>query len=69
MEVHRIAAKARSSVVRKSLGSAAVLAAAAAVAGLGTFGAFSDSTSVDTTVASGTVSIHLSVPGGSRPSR
>ena len=64
MEVQRTAAKARPSVVRKSLASAAVLAAAAAVAGLGTFGTFTDSTSVDTTVASGTVSIDLSVPGG-----
>ena len=49
---------------RKLLGSAVVLATAAAVAALGTFGTFTDSTSVATAVESGIVSINLAVPGG-----
>lgn len=49
---------------RKVVGSLAVIGTAAAVAGLGTFGAFTDSTSVTTNVQSGVVSIDLSAPGG-----
>jgi predicted ribosomally synthesized peptide with SipW-like signal peptide len=44
---------------RKVVGSLAVIGAAAAVAGLGTFGTFTDSTSASTEVTSGTVSIDL----------
>jgi hypothetical protein len=48
---------------RKVLGSLAVIGTAAAVAGLGTFGTFTDSTTpISTQVASGTVSINLSEP-------
>ncbi|TQN44159.1 camelysin-like metallo-endopeptidase [Blastococcus colisei] len=55
---------ARSRTAVKIVGSLAVLAAAGAVAGLGTFGTFTDSTSVDTLIDSGTVSIDVGVPGG-----
>ena len=49
--------------VARALGSVGVLAAAAAVAGLGTFGAFTDSTAaLDSNVATGTVSIDLGAP-------
>ena len=48
---------------RKVLGSLAVIGTAAAVAGLGTFGTFTDSTTpISTQVAAGTVSIKLSEP-------
>ena len=48
---------------RKVLGSLAVIGTAAAVAGLGTFGTFTDSTTpITTQVASGTVSINVSEP-------
>ncbi len=54
------------SITRKVVGSLAVLGAAAAVAGLGTYGTFTDSTSpVDTTVQTGTLSINLAQPWGS----
>jgi hypothetical protein len=50
---------------RKVIGSLAVVGTAAAVAGLGTFGTFSDSTApVSTTVSTGTVDINLAQPGG-----
>jgi hypothetical protein len=49
--------------VAKVLGSVGVLAAAAAVAGIGTFGAFTDSTApLASQVGSGTVSIDLAAP-------
>jgi hypothetical protein len=51
---------------RRVLGSLAVVGAAAAVAGLGTFGSFTDSTApLAATVSSGTVSIDLADAGGS----
>ena len=47
----------------KVIGSVGVLAAAAAVAGMGTFGAFTDSTApLASDVATGTVSIDLAAP-------
>lgn len=50
---------------RKVVGSLAVVGTAAAVAGLGTFGTFTSSTTpVSTTVQTGTVSINLAQPGG-----
>ena len=48
---------------RKILISAAVLGAAAAVAGLGTFGTFTSTTSASATAASGTVVIGLGTAG------
>ncbi len=51
---------AASSTARKVVGSLGVIGAAAAVAGMGTFGSFTDSTTpVATTINSGTVSIDL----------
>ncbi|MGY1601266.1 TasA family protein [Geodermatophilus sp. SYSU D00815] len=52
------------STARKVLGSLSAVGVAAAVAGLGTFGTFTDSTSVDTAVQAGTLSIDLGAPGG-----
>ena len=53
---------------RKVLGSLAVLGTAAAVAGLGTFGTFTDSTTpISTQVQSGTVSINLTQPAAPIP--
>jgi hypothetical protein len=53
--------KARTSTTRKIVGSLGVIGTAAAVAGLGTFGTFTDSTTpISTQVQSGTVSINLS---------
>ena len=53
------------STTRKVVGSLAILGTAAAVAGLGTYGNFTDSTTpMNTTVATGTLSIDLSQPGG-----
>ena len=50
---------------RKVVGSLAVVGTAAAVAGLGTFGTFTDSTTpVSTTVSTGTVDINLAQPSG-----
>src|SRR5215213_111499 len=54
-----------SPTARKVVGSLAVLGTAAAVAGLGTYGNFTDSTTpMNTTVASGTLSIDLTQPAG-----
>ena len=59
---------ANSSTARKVVGSLGVLGTAAAVAGLGTFGNFTDSTTpVATTIQSGTLSIDLSQPGVAVP--
>ena len=50
---------------RKVVGSLAVVGTAAAVAGLGTFGTFTDSTTpVSTTVQTGAVDINLAQPSG-----
>src|SRR5215210_8246147 len=50
---------------RKVVGSLAILGTAAAVAGLGTYGNFTDSTTpMNTTVGTGTLSINLAQPGG-----
>ena len=55
-----------SPTARKVVGSLAVLGTAAAVAGLGTYGNFTDSTTpMNTTVNSGTLSINLTQPAGS----
>ena len=54
------------STTRKVVGSLAILGTAAAVAGLGTYGNFTDSTTpLNTTVDTGTLSINLAQPGGS----
>ena len=51
------------SSTKKVVGSLAIAGTAAAVAGLGTFGTFTDSTApLNTTVATGTVDINLAVP-------
>jgi hypothetical protein len=53
------------SATRKVVGSLAILGTAAAVAGLGTYGNFTDSTTpMNTTVDTGTISINLAQPGG-----
>jgi Camelysin metallo-endopeptidase len=53
------------STTRKVVGSLAVVGAAAAVAGLGTYGNFTDSsTPINTTVNTGTLSINVAQPGG-----
>ena len=53
------------STTRKLVGSLAVLGTAAAVAGLGTYGNFTDSTTpMNTTVDTGTLSINLAQPAG-----
>ncbi len=53
------------STTRKVVGSLAILGTAAAVAGLGTYGNFTDSTTpMNTTVETGTLSINLAQPGG-----
>ncbi len=58
-------ARTQSPTARKVVGSLAVIGSAAAVAGLGTYGNFTDSTTpVSTSVASGTLSIDLSQPAG-----
>jgi hypothetical protein len=50
---------------KKVVGSLAIAGTAAAVAGLGTFGTFTDSTApLNTSVASGTVDINLAQPSG-----
>ncbi|MCW2699035.1 MAG: uncharacterized protein JWQ45_570 [Blastococcus sp.] len=54
--------------VRKVVGSLAVIGTAAAVAGMGTFGSFTDSTTpVDTTIQSGTLSINVNQVGYAVP--
>jgi hypothetical protein len=59
---------ANSSTARKVVGSLGVLGTAAAVAGMGTFGNFTDSTTpVATTIQSGTLSIDLSQQGYAVP--
>jgi hypothetical protein len=59
---------ATGSTARKVVGSLGVLGTAAAVAGLGTFGNFTDSTApVATTIQSGTLSIDLSQQGAAVP--
>ena len=53
---------------RKIVASVGVLGAAVAVAGLGTFGSFTDSTTpISTEVATGTVSINVTQPGATIP--
>ena len=53
------------STTRKVVGSLAILGTAAAVAGLGTYGNFTDSTTpMNTTVDTGSLSINLTQPGG-----
>jgi predicted ribosomally synthesized peptide with SipW-like signal peptide len=53
---------------RKVVGSIAIVGAAAAVAGMGTFGSFTDSTTpVDTTIQSGTLSINVNQTGYAVP--
>jgi hypothetical protein len=53
------------STTRKVVGSLAVVGAAAAVAGLGTYGNFTDSsTPINTSVNTGTLSINVAQPGG-----
>ncbi len=53
------------STTRKLVGSLAILGTAAAVAGLGTYGNFTDSTTpMNTTVDTGTLSINLAQPAG-----
>ena len=53
------------STTRKVVGSLAILGTAAAVAGLGTYGNFTDSTTpMNTTVDTGTLSINLTQPAG-----
>jgi hypothetical protein len=59
---------ANSSTARKVVGSLGVLGTAAAVAGMGTFGGFTDSTTpVATTIESGTLSINVAQQGYSVP--
>ena len=59
---------ATSSTARKVVGSLGVLGTAAAVAGMGTFGGFTDSTTpVATTIESGTLSINLTQQGYTVP--
>jgi hypothetical protein len=58
----------KSANARKVVGSLGVIGAAAAVAGLGTFGGFTDSTTpVATTISSGTLSIDLTQQGYAIP--
>jgi len=60
--------RSRRTTTRKVIGSLAVAGVAAAVAGLGTFGTFTDSTTpVATTVESGTVDITLTQQGTTIP--
>jgi hypothetical protein len=57
--------KTRRCNTRKVVGSLAIAGTAAAVAGLGTFGTFTDSTTpVATTVQTGTLDINLAQPSG-----
>src|SRR3954470_14503087 len=53
---------------RKVVGSIAIVGAAAAVAGMGTFGTFTDSTTpVDTTIQAGNLSINVNQTGYAVP--
>ncbi|UOY03572.1 CalY family protein [Blastococcus sp. PRF04-17] len=57
-----------SATARKVVGSLGVIGAAAAVAGMGTFGSFTDSTTpVNTTIESGTLDINLTQQGFTVP--
>jgi predicted ribosomally synthesized peptide with SipW-like signal peptide len=57
-----------SATARKVVGSLGVIGAAAAVAGMGTFGSFTDSTTpVNTTIQSGTLNIDLTQQGFAVP--
>ena len=59
---------AASSTARKVVGSLGVIGAAAAVAGMGNFGTFTDSsTPVATTISSGTLSINVTQQGATVP--
>ena len=59
---------AASSNARKVVGSLGVIGAAAAVAGMGTFGSFTDSTTpVNTTIQSGTLNIDVTQQGFAVP--
>lgn len=60
MRIRGNAAAARKITTTKAVASLGIVGAAAAIAGLGTFGTFTDSTSVDTGVDTGVVSISLS---------
>jgi predicted ribosomally synthesized peptide with SipW-like signal peptide len=60
-----MSATVTSSTARKIIGSLGIVGAAAAVAGMGTFGSFTDSTTpVNTTISSGTVAISAAQPAG-----
>jgi predicted ribosomally synthesized peptide with SipW-like signal peptide len=59
---------ADNTTARKVVGSLALIGTAAAVAGMGTFGSFTDSTTpVDTTIQSGTLSINVNQAGYAVP--
>ena len=63
-----MSAKGNRSTTRKVVGSLGIIGAAAAVAGMGTFGSFTDSTTpVNTTIASGKVDIELTQQGFTVP--
>ena len=63
-----MSATVTSSTARKVIGSLGVIGAAAAVAGMGTFGSFTDSTApVNTTISSGTLSIDATNPHAAFP--
>lgn len=60
--------KVTSSTARKVVGSLGVIGAAAAVAGMGTFGSFTDSsTPVNTTIQAGTLNIDATAAGAAVP--
>ncbi len=60
--------RSSSPTARKVVGSLAILGTAAAVAGLGTYGNFTDSTTpVNTTLSTGTLSINLTQVGAALP--
>jgi hypothetical protein len=61
--IRRTAAAGRSTIAW-IMGTLAVLSTTAAVAGWGTYGNFTDSASVTTTMQAGTLSIDVGVPGG-----
>jgi predicted ribosomally synthesized peptide with SipW-like signal peptide len=63
-----MSAKVTSSTARKVVGSLGVIGAAAAVAGMGTFGSFTDSsTPVSTTIQAGTLNIDVTTAGAAVP--
>jgi hypothetical protein len=64
----KISALAASSTARKVVGSLGVIGAAAAVAGMGTFGSFTDSaTPVNTTIDTATLDINAGAVGAAIP--